>query len=85
MIVTIGKNGILELPMELQQQLHEGDKYQISMTDTAIVLEKVTQPLTWEDLSKRIEALGPDPEQPTLEEISEMVKEVRRERRAHQL
>ena len=84
MIVTIGQNGVLELPVELQQQLHEGDKYQVSMTETAIVLEKVSKPLTVEEWFERVEALGPDPDQLSLEEICEIVKEVRRERRTQQ-
>jgi hypothetical protein len=84
MIVTIGQNGILELPLALQEQLHEGDKYKVSMTDTSIVLEKVSQPLTVEEWFQRVEELGPDPDQLSLEEICEIVKEVRRERRTQQ-
>jgi hypothetical protein len=84
MIVTIGQNGILELPLALQEQLHEGDKYKVSMTDTSIVLEKVSQPLTVEEWFQRVEELGPDPDQLSLEEICEIVKEVRRERHTQQ-
>ncbi|UXE64324.1 MAG: hypothetical protein KA717_18690 [Woronichinia naegeliana WA131] len=84
MIVTISQNGILELPLALQEQLHEGDKYKVSMTDTSIVLEKVSQPLTVEEWFQRVEELGPDPDQLSLEEICEIVKEVRRERRTQQ-
>lgn len=84
MIVTIGQNGILELPLALQEQLHEGDKYKVLMTDTSIVLEKVSQPLTVEEWFQRVEELGPDPDQLSLEEICEIVKEVRRERRTQQ-
>lgn len=84
MIVTIGQNGILELPLALQEQLHEGDKYKVLMTDTSIVLEKVSQPLTVEEWFQRVEELGPDPDQLSLEEICEIVKEVRRERHTQQ-
>ena len=84
MIVTIGQNGILELPLALQEQLHDGDKYKVSMTDTSIVLEKVSQPLTVEEWFQRVEELGPDPDQLSLEEICEIVKEVRRERHTQQ-
>jgi hypothetical protein len=72
------------LPLALQEQLHEGDKYKVSMTDTSIVLEKVSQPLTVEEWFQRVEELGPDPDQLSLEEICEIVKEVRRERRTQQ-
>jgi hypothetical protein len=54
------------------------------MTDTSIVLEKVSQPLTVEEWFQRVEELGPDPDQLSLEEICEIVKEVRRERRTQQ-
>ncbi len=70
----------IELPSEIQAQLHPGDEYKVSVTEDSIVLKKIQQPLTWAELSRRIEELGPDPNQPTLQEISEMVKEVRRER-----
>ncbi len=72
------------MPLALQEQLHEGDKYKVSMTDTSIVLEKVSQPLTVEEWFQRVEELGPDPDQLSLEEICEIVKEVRRERRTQQ-
>jgi hypothetical protein len=38
--------------------------------------------LTWDDLSQRIEAAGIDPEEPSLQEISDIVKDVRKSRRA---
>ncbi|NEP44953.1 MAG: hypothetical protein F6K35_39325, partial [Okeania sp. SIO2H7] len=39
----------------------------------------VSKPLTWEELKKRQDKLGQDPNEPTLEEISQIVKEVRQE------
>jgi hypothetical protein len=43
--------------------------------------EKVQKSIDLKEWFQRIEELGPDPEQPTLQEISDIVKEVRRERR----
>jgi hypothetical protein len=42
------------------------------------------KPLTYSDLLRRIEALGSDPEEMSLEEISLMVKEVRQEMANHE-
>ena len=79
-IVKVTPEGQLELPSEIQAQLRPGDEYKISMTEDSIVFKKVQKPLTWAELSWR-EQLGSDPNQPTLQEISEMVKEIRQERR----
>jgi len=54
----------------------------VSITEAEIVLKKIRKPLTWNELSQIIEESEPDPDQPCLEEISEIVKEVRRERRS---
>lgn len=47
-------------------------------TEDSILFKKIQKPLQFSKLRRRVEALGLDPEQPTLEEISEMVREVRR-------
>jgi bifunctional DNA-binding transcriptional regulator/antitoxin component of YhaV-PrlF toxin-antitoxin module len=81
-IVKVTAEGQLELPPEIQRQIKPGDEYRISVTEDSIIFKKKKKPLTWTELSRRIEELGTDPNQPTLQEISEMVKEVRRERRS---
>jgi len=54
------------------------DEYKIVITKNAIVLEKVTKPeVDIDGFLEEIEELEPDPNQPSLEEISEVVKEVR--------
>ena len=72
----------IELPSEIQAELCPGDEYKISVTEDSIVLKKIQKPLDLNEWFRRIDELGSDPNQPTLEEISEMVKEVRRERRS---
>jgi hypothetical protein len=48
-----------------------------------VIFKKISpNALNWDDLSQRIEAAGEDPEQPSLQEISAIVKEVRKSRRA---
>ncbi len=78
-IVSITKNRQLELPPEIQAKLNPGDEYMIWETGDSILFKKLQKPLQFSELRRRVEALGPDPAQPTLEEISEMVREVRRQ------
>ena len=73
----------IEEMRKLQAELEASDRYEVSVTSNEIVFKKISpNVLTWEDLSQRIEAAGEDPEQPSLQEISEIVKEVRKSRRA---
>ncbi len=68
---------------KLQAELEASDRYEVSVTNNEIVFKKINpNALTWEELSQRIETAGEDPEQPSLQEISEIVKEVRKSRRA---
>lgn len=79
--VKVTAEGQLELPAEIQAKLSPGDEYMVSITEAEIVLKKIRKPLTWNELSQIIEESEPDPNQPSLEEISEIVKEVRRQNR----
>lgn len=78
-IVSVTEDRQLELPPEFQAKLNPGDEYMIWDTEDSILFKKIQKPLQFSELRRRVEALKPDPEQPTLEEISEMVREVRRE------
>ncbi|MDY7004396.1 MAG: hypothetical protein SWX82_10685 [Cyanobacteriota bacterium] len=80
-IISITADGKLELPPKIQRQIQPGDRYKVSIREDSIILEKIQQPLDLNDWFRRIEELGPDPNQPSLQEISEMVKEVRQERK----
>jgi hypothetical protein len=76
-IVSVTKDHQLELPPELQAQLTPGDEYIIAVSDNLITFQKIQKPLRFDELQKRIESLGPDLEEMSLEEISQIVKEVR--------
>ncbi|BAZ20457.1 hypothetical protein NIES4073_13330 [Kalymmatonema gypsitolerans NIES-4073] len=82
LIVKVTPEGQIELPSEIQAQLRPGDEYVVSVAEGSIVLKKIQKSLELDEWFQRIEELGPDPNQPTLQEISEMVKEVRKERRS---
>jgi hypothetical protein len=73
----------IEEIQKLQAELEASNKYEVSVTQNEIVFKKISpNALTWEDLSQRIELAGEDPEQPSLQEISEIVREVRNSRRS---
>jgi bifunctional DNA-binding transcriptional regulator/antitoxin component of YhaV-PrlF toxin-antitoxin module len=78
-VVKISAKGQLELPTEIMEQLQPFAEYEVSVTKNEILLKKICQPLTWEELKRRQDELGPDPDELSLEEISEIVKEVRQE------
>ena len=82
LVVKVTPEGQLELPEEIQAQLRPGDEYVVSATQDLIVLKKAQKTLDLNEWFRRIEELSPDPNQPTLQEITQMVKEVRRERRS---
>jgi poly-D-alanine transfer protein DltD len=73
----------IEEMQKLQAELEASDQYEVSVTSNEIIFKKISpNVLSWEDLSQRIDAAGEDPEQPSLQEISEIVREVRKSRRA---
>jgi hypothetical protein len=80
-VIKVMPKGEIELPDEIKAQLCPGDEYQVSLIKDSIVLKKIHKELDIKEWFRRIEELGPDPNQPSLEEISKMVKEVRQERR----
>lgn len=84
-VVKITEAGKLELPDEIRESFQAGEEYLVSRTKDEIRIRKA--PRSKVDLNeffRRLNEAPLDPNQPSLEEISEMVKEVRRERRAKQ-
>ena len=71
--------GNLELPPEIRDKFSQGEKYSVITNGDTIVFTKVPT-FDWDDLRKRREQLGDDPDQLTTEEICAIVKEVRHER-----
>ncbi|MDF5717568.1 MAG: hypothetical protein PUP93_27795 [Rhizonema sp. NSF051] len=80
-IVKVTAQGHLEIPAELLAKLQPFAEYEVSLNEDEIVFKKIREPITLKDLRQRVDELGPDPDpnQPTLEEISQIVKEVRQE------
>lgn len=79
-IAKVTSEGKLEIPPEILQQLQPLTEYEILVTDQEIILKKQSNVTVDLDLFlQELDQLEPDPEQPTLEEISEIVKKVRQE------
>jgi hypothetical protein len=78
-IVSVTDDRQLEIPPEVQAQLNPGDEYMIWATEDAITFKKIQKPLRFDELQKRIDDLGTDPEEMSLEEISVLVKDVRQQ------
>ena len=75
--VSVTADRQIELPSEIQAGLKPGDEYVIFQTEDTLTFKKVNKRMTFAEMTARIDALGVDPEEPTLQEISQMVREVR--------
>ncbi|MEH2085540.1 hypothetical protein [Nostoc sp.] len=78
-IAKVTADGKLEIPPEVLAQLQPSTEYEVSITENEIVFKKTYKQLTLKELRQRVKEAGSDPNQPTLEEISQIVKEVRQE------
>lgn len=76
-IVSVTPNKQLELPEEIQQQLKPGDEYLIWQTEDSITFKKVQKPRNYLALLNKIQAIESNQDEPSIEEICEIVKEVR--------
>ena len=84
-VVKVNPDRKFELPPEITDQLRVGDEYKVLMTEGEIVLRKVEKTLAdLDDFFNSLERMEPDPNQLSLQEISDVVKEMRRERRSNQ-
>ncbi|MBD2359974.1 hypothetical protein H6G36_01965 [Anabaena minutissima FACHB-250] len=79
MIAKVTADGKLEIPPEVLKEFQPSTEYEVSVTEDEIIFKKTNKQLTLQELRKRVEAAGSDPHQPTLEEINQIVKEVRHE------
>jgi hypothetical protein len=59
--------------------LQPGDEYLVWQTEDTILLKKVQKPLSIADIQAKVKALGSDPDEPTLEELSQIIQEVRQQ------
>jgi len=79
LVIKITSDRQLEIPAEIQETLQPGDEYMIWQSGDTILLQKVQKPLSLSDLRAKVAALGADPEEPTLEELSQIIREIRQQ------
>lgn len=78
-IISVTSNLQLEIPPEIQAKLHAGDEFMIWEEGENIFFQKLQKPISLSDIQSRVQSLGVDPEQPTLAELGELVREYRQE------
>lgn len=78
-IVSVTDNLQLEIPPEIQAKLHAGDEFMIWEEGENIFFQKLQKSVSLNDLRSRVQSLGVDPEEPTLADLSELVREYRQE------
>ena len=69
----------LEIPPKIQAKLQAGDEFMIWEEGENIYFQKLQKTVSLNDLRSRVQSLGVDPEQPTLAELSELVRDYRQE------
>lgn len=79
LIAKVTPEGKLEIPSEILKKLQPLTEYEISLTEHEITLTKTHKKSTLDELWQRVDEADPDPEQASLEEIIQVVKEVRQE------
>ncbi len=76
-LVSVTSDRQLELPPAIQSTLQPGDEYLIWQTEDTILFKRIQKPTTIADIRAKVSSLGPDPEEPTLAELSQIVRDVR--------
>lgn len=82
-IISITADKQIELPPDIKEKLVPGDEYLIWQNDDSIMLKKVSQNGTFEQLQNKIASLGKDETWMSEDEVCQIVKEVRKERRGN--
>jgi hypothetical protein len=78
-IVSVTSDLQLEVPPEIQSKLRPGDEFIIWEEGENIFFQKLQKQKSISDLRSRVQSLGLDPNQPTLAELGEIVREYRQE------
>ena len=76
-IIAVTTDRAIELPPEIQANLQPGDEYLVWQTEDTILFKKVQKSFSIASIHAKVKALGDDPDEPTLEELSQLVREVR--------
>jgi hypothetical protein len=80
-IVSVTTDKQLELPPDIQEKLVPGDEYLIWQSEDSITFKKVQKIITFDDLQKKIKSLDQDETWMSEEEVCQIVKDVRKQRK----
>ncbi|MBP0009513.1 MULTISPECIES: hypothetical protein [unclassified Roseofilum] len=84
--ITVTPEKTLELPPEVQARLNPGEQYLVSISEEAITLTKAksiqSPAFDWQKWEANLETQADDSEKLSIEEICEIVREVRQNRKA---
>ncbi|MBE9111595.1 hypothetical protein IQ273_19500 [Nodosilinea sp. LEGE 07298] len=78
-VISVNDQRQIDLPEDILQTLNPGDEYLVWQTGDRILLQKIQKPSTFDALMAKVESLGPDPDQLSMDDITTLVKDVRRE------
>ena len=79
LIAKVTLDGQLDIPQEILKQLQPLTEYEIAITENEIKFTKNKPRINLAEIRRRVQEADEDPNQPTLHEISQIVKEVREE------
>ncbi|MFH7241359.1 MAG: hypothetical protein ACHWZW_00775 [Spirulina sp.] len=78
-VVSVNDQRQIDLPEDILQTLNPGDEYLVWQTGDSILLQKIQKPSAFEALLAKVDALGPDPDQLSMDALTALVKDVRRQ------
>ena len=78
MIISVTADRQFLVPLEVQDLLQPGEEYELKLTQDGMIFKKVRHFGNFDRLMEKVDAVGNDPNEPSLDEISELVKAVRR-------
>jgi bifunctional DNA-binding transcriptional regulator/antitoxin component of YhaV-PrlF toxin-antitoxin module len=78
-IISVTSDLQLEVPPEIRSKLRAGDEFIIWEEGENIFFQKLQTQKSISDLRSHVQSLEPDPDQPTLAELAEVVREYRQE------
>jgi hypothetical protein len=78
-VVSVNDQRQIDLPEDILQTLNPGDEYLVWQTGDSILLQKIQKPSAFDALLAKVDALGTDPDQLSMNDLTALVKDVRRE------
>ena len=78
-VVSVNDQRQIDLPEDILQTLNPGDEYLVWQTGDSILLQKIQKPSAFDALLAKVDTLGTDPDQLSMDDLTALVKDVRRQ------